>query len=171
MNGDDDIFTQSLLRAANTHNSVEGFLALLYHSPSSLTDVLRQCGFSDGEIEKLGTVHLSDFPSTLLAEWNRHLAVLLSSPRHLPGDPQTERRVRIITRRYGLDGHDRSTLTELGEEYGVCAERIRQIRNKAVRQLGQPEAVAQMEDILIELARSLLYPLRPQTRAVADPQE
>ncbi|MFJ3207529.1 sigma-70 family RNA polymerase sigma factor [Streptomyces flaveolus] len=46
-------------------------------------------------------------------------------------DTFTEREARILVRRLGLDGDDPSTLDELGSEFGVTRERIRQIESKA----------------------------------------
>ncbi|MFJ6071684.1 sigma-70 family RNA polymerase sigma factor [Streptomyces sp. NPDC093065] len=46
-------------------------------------------------------------------------------------DTFTEREARILVRRLGLDGDDPLTLDELGREFGVTRERIRQIEGKA----------------------------------------
>ncbi|MFH8238382.1 sigma-70 family RNA polymerase sigma factor [Streptomyces sp. NPDC018321] len=45
-------------------------------------------------------------------------------------DTFTEREARILVRRLGLDGDDTLTLDELGREFGVSRERIRQIERK-----------------------------------------
>ncbi|WP_399892166.1 sigma-70 family RNA polymerase sigma factor [Streptomyces sp. BBFR51] len=52
-------------------------------------------------------------------------------------DTFTEREARILVRRLGLDGDDPLTLDELGREYGVTRERIRQIGSKARKALLQ----------------------------------
>ena len=50
----------------------------------------------------------------------------------------TERERRILELRFGLtDGYER-TLEEVGKQYKVTRERIRQIEAKAVRKLQQP---------------------------------
>lgn len=46
-------------------------------------------------------------------------------------DTFTEREARILVRRLGLDGDDTLTLDELGREFGVTRERIRQVERKA----------------------------------------
>ncbi|WP_431986946.1 sigma-70 family RNA polymerase sigma factor [Streptomyces griseoflavus] len=46
-------------------------------------------------------------------------------------DTFTEREARILVRRLGLDGDEPSTLDDLGREFGVSRERIRQIEGKA----------------------------------------
>ncbi|MGV9944051.1 sigma-70 family RNA polymerase sigma factor [Streptomyces sp. NPDC003401] len=46
-------------------------------------------------------------------------------------DTFTKREARILVRRLGLDGDEPSTLDDLGREFGVTRERIRQIEGKA----------------------------------------
>jgi RNA polymerase primary sigma factor len=49
---------------------------------------------------------------------------------------QLEPRMRhVLERRYGLDGHASQTLEELGTELGITRERVRQLENKALREL------------------------------------
>lgn len=43
----------------------------------------------------------------------------------------SERDARVLVRRLGLDGDEPSTLDELGREFGVTRERIRQVESKA----------------------------------------
>ncbi|MCS7091346.1 MAG: sigma-70 family RNA polymerase sigma factor [Verrucomicrobiota bacterium] len=45
------------------------------------------------------------------------------------------REARILTRRFGLDGNPPQTLEEVGAEFGVTRERVRQIQNIALRKL------------------------------------
>ena len=46
-----------------------------------------------------------------------------------------EREVSILRRRYGLDGEQEKTLEEIGVDYGLTRERIRQIENAALQKL------------------------------------
>jgi RNA polymerase primary sigma factor len=49
---------------------------------------------------------------------------------------QLEPRMRhVLERRYGLDGHASQTLEELGADLGITRERVRQLENKALREL------------------------------------
>jgi len=41
----------------------------------------------------------------------------------------------VIVRRFGLHGHDNSTLAQVGEELGLTRERVRQIQMEALRRL------------------------------------
>jgi RNA polymerase primary sigma factor len=46
-----------------------------------------------------------------------------------------EREVKILRHRYGLDGEQEKTLEEIGVDYGLTRERIRQIENAALNKL------------------------------------
>ena len=46
-----------------------------------------------------------------------------------------EREVTILRRRYGLDGEQEKTLEQIGDDYGLTRERIRQIENAALKKL------------------------------------
>jgi len=48
-----------------------------------------------------------------------------------------EREARILRYYYGLDNTEPMTLEEIGEVFGVTRERVRQIKEKAIRQLRQ----------------------------------
>ena len=50
----------------------------------------------------------------------------------------TPREERVIRLRFGLDDNRARTLEEVGKEFGVTRERIRQIEGKAIRRLRQP---------------------------------
>ena len=48
-----------------------------------------------------------------------------------------DREVEILTRRFGLDGNETGTLEEIGQQFGVTRERVRQLRNAALAKLRQ----------------------------------
>lgn len=50
-------------------------------------------------------------------------------------DHLTDRESEILNLRFGLDGKEKHTLEQIGIEYGVTRERIRQIESKALRKL------------------------------------
>ena len=61
-------------------------------------------------------------------------------------DGLAERERKVISLRFGLeDGHQR-TLEEVGREFGVTRERIRQIENKAIRKLRHPSRAKKIRD-------------------------
>ena len=47
----------------------------------------------------------------------------------------TEKQCEVVTRRFGLHGHDVSTLEEVGNSIGVTRERVRQIQIESLRKL------------------------------------
>ncbi|MBQ0008947.1 MAG: sigma-70 family RNA polymerase sigma factor, partial [Firmicutes bacterium] len=58
----------------------------------------------------------------------------------------TEREARVLELRYGLrDNHPR-TLEEVGKEFGVTRERIRQIEAKAIKKLRARKRVSRLGD-------------------------
>ena len=61
-------------------------------------------------------------------------------------DTLTPREQKVIKLRYGLeDGHTR-TLEEVGKEFNVTRERIRQIEAKALRKLRHPSRSKKLVD-------------------------
>lgn len=60
-------------------------------------------------------------------------------------DTLTEREKRVIELRYGLNGEKPCTLEEVGQEFGVTRERIRQIESKALRKLRHPSRYKYLE--------------------------
>ncbi|MGM9971325.1 MAG: RNA polymerase sigma factor RpoD [Anaeroplasmataceae bacterium] len=62
----------------------------------------------------------------------------------------TDREERVLRLRFGLaDGRIR-TLEEVGKEFGVTRERIRQIESKALRKLKHPSRSRKLKDFLIK---------------------
>ena len=63
-------------------------------------------------------------------------------------DTLTERERKVLTLRFGLvDGHAR-TLEEVGKEFDVTRERIRQIEAKALRKLRHPSRSKHLKDFM-----------------------
>ena len=64
--------------------------------------------------------------------------------RSLGEDMETEltslgvRQAEVLRHYFGLGGRERSTLEEIGRRYGLTRERIRQIKNQALRRLRHP---------------------------------
>lgn len=60
----------------------------------------------------------------------------------------SDREARVLKMRFGLDGHKPMTLEEVGSQFGVTRERIRQIEAKALRKLKHPSRRKKLKDYL-----------------------
>jgi RNA polymerase primary sigma factor len=60
---------------------------------------------------------------------------------------------RVITACYGLNGKDPETLQTIGDEIGVCAERVRQLRNEALVWMSQPAHSQTLRSLLARHTR------------------
>ena len=60
----------------------------------------------------------------------------------------TPREAKVIRMRYGLDDNHPRTLEEVGQEFGVTRERIRQIEAKALRKLRHPKRKEKLKGFL-----------------------
>ncbi|CAG7594089.1 RNA polymerase sigma factor RpoD [Peptoniphilus tyrrelliae] len=54
----------------------------------------------------------------------------------------------VINKRFGLDGSDPMTLEEIGNEFGVSRERIRQIESKAINKLKNNKIIKELKDYI-----------------------
>ena len=63
-------------------------------------------------------------------------------------DTLNERESRVLRLRFGLDDGRGRTLEEVGRDFGVTRERIRQIEAKALRKLRHPSRSRKLRDFL-----------------------
>jgi len=63
-------------------------------------------------------------------------------------DTLTEREEKVLRLRFGLDDGRSRTLEEVGKEFNVTRERIRQIEAKALRKLRHPSRSKKLKDYL-----------------------
>ena len=94
--------------------------------------------------------HLGDFIEDDNATAPADQAAFLMLKEQLIGvlDTLTPREEKVLRLRYGIDdGHPR-TLEEVGKEFNVTRERIRQIEAKALRKLRHPSRSKRLRDFL-----------------------
>lgn len=58
----------------------------------------------------------------------------------------TDREDKVIRMRYGLDGNEPMTLEEVGQEFNVTRERVRQIQAKAIRKMRSPSRFKKLKE-------------------------
>jgi RNA polymerase primary sigma factor len=109
---------------------VEGVMALFFREPISLDMPIGED--ADSRLGDLVEDHASLAPTEATSQQ------LLKEQIDKVLDELTEREKRVLQLRFGLkDGHAR-TLEEVGREFDVTRERIRQIEGKALRKLRHP---------------------------------
>ena len=111
--------------AGLTPERVGELLELVAHPVSLETPV----GDGESMVADLIEDEKADAPEQVTADTHRHTE-LEAALSHL------EPRMRyVLERRYELDGHTSQTLEELGTDLGITRERVRQLENKALREL------------------------------------
>jgi len=84
---------------------------------------------SDRPVVDTVSNHEDNDPSTLLQDSNMSESILVWL------DELSEKQRDVIVRRFGLRGHEASTLEDVGFEIGLTRERVRQIQVEALKRL------------------------------------
>ena len=94
--------------------------------------------------------HLGDFipDSDALAPEDAAAFTMLKNRLNEVLDTLTPREEKVLKLRFGLDDGRPRTLEEVGKEFNVTRERIRQIEAKALRKLRHPSRSKKLKDYL-----------------------
>ncbi|MFW6055916.1 MAG: RNA polymerase sigma factor RpoD [Chloroflexota bacterium] len=133
-------FEEIGLRLNMNSDRVEEVMDLFHHEPISLETPIGEDG--DTRLGDFVEDHTSPAPAEVATE------ELLKEQLDRVLDELTPREKRVLQLRFGLkDGHAR-TLEEVGQEFNVTRERIRQIEAKALRKLRHPSKSRKLKDYL-----------------------
>lgn len=55
----------------------------------------------------------------------------------------------VLIRRYGLGGQEKSSLEEIGQDYGITREAVRQIEKRALKKLSQNPEIQSLGDLVL----------------------
>jgi len=100
-------------------------------------------GNDDSENSRLGDIIEDDTTISPFEATNR---ILLREQLLAVIDTLTPREQKVIRMRYGLDDGFPKTLEQVGQEFNVTRERIRQIEAKALRKLRNPSRSKRLKD-------------------------
>ena len=119
-----------------------------------LARLTKHCASLDMPIGEDGDTFLGDF---VPADEKENPEVLLNKMTMKSDifevlDTLTPREEKVIILRYGLDGNGQRTLEEIGKEFDVTRERIRQIEAKALRKLRHPSRSNKLKAYLNDIA-------------------
>ena len=94
--------------------------------------------------------HLGDFipDEEILSPRDAATFTLLREQLSTVLETLTDREKKVLTLRFGLDDGRARTLEEVGKEFAVTRERIRQIEAKAIRKLRHPSRSKKLKDFL-----------------------
>ena len=137
----------------------------LARSPSK-TEIAESMGIGSDEVRKLEEIIKPglSLESSCCSEDERNLFEYIPEKSHGPEEDLrkrtlretincslgtlTDRQARILELYYGLNGERPKTLEQIGDLFGVTRERIRQVREQALRQLRHPSRCQNLEDYL-----------------------
>jgi RNA polymerase primary sigma factor len=143
--------SRQLLQELGRDPSVEEIAAEMGLTPEKVREVIKisQEPISlETPIGEEEDSHLGDFieDQEAIAPAEAASVMLLKEKMHDVLKNLTERERKVLVLRFGLeDGHQR-TLEEVGQEFGVTRERIRQIEAKALRKLRHPSRGKVLKD-------------------------
>ncbi len=131
---------QQILEREPTQEEIARAMDISDEKVRQVLDVSRHPVSLEAPVGQEGDAFLGDFieDQTMPAPIELASQHLLKSQIGDALDKLTERERKIVVLRYGLDDGRYRTLEEVGREFGITRERIRQIEAKALRKLRHP---------------------------------
>ena len=141
---------QQILEREPTQEEIARAMDISDDKVRQVIDVARHPVSLEAPVGSEGDAFLGDFieDETMPAPLELASQQLLRSQIGDALDKLTERERRIIVLRYGLDDGRFRTLEEVGRDFGITRERIRQIEAKALRKLRHPDSSTQLRGYL-----------------------
>ncbi len=131
---------QQIFEREPTHDEIARAMDVPLEKVRQVLDASRHPVSLEAPVGQEGDAFLGDFieDDTMPAPLELASHQLLKSQIGDALDRLTDRERRIIVLRFGLDDGQFRTLEEVGREFGITRERIRQIEAKALRKLRHP---------------------------------
>lgn len=107
-----------------------------YFVPASLNSI----SGDDESVEVIECIRSSYLPTDEQAMRNVVSSIIMSVL-----DSLNDRDRKIIIERFGLDGNGGKTLEEIGMEYGITRERVRQLENNALKKLEKKKEIKKLK--------------------------
>ena len=141
---------QQILEREPTQIEIARAMAVSDDKVRQVLDVARHPVSLEAPVGSEGDAFLGDFieDETMPAPIELAAQQLLKAQIGDALDKLTDRERKIIVLRYGLDDGRFRTLEEVGRDFGITRERIRQIEAKALRKLRHPGTSTQLQGYL-----------------------
>jgi RNA polymerase primary sigma factor len=144
---------RQLIQELEREPTVEELAAKCELKPEKVRDILRisQDPLSlDSPVGEEDDSYLADFIADNDAVMPADVATANSLSEQIMSalDDLNDREKQVVRMRFGLDGGQPQTLEEVGREFGVTRERIRQIESKTLAKLRHPRSRQKLEDYL-----------------------
>ena len=142
-----------LIQELEREPTVEELAAKTELTPQRVREILRisQDPLSlDSPVGDEADSHLADFIEDQHAIMPADVATANSLSEQIMSalDELSDREKEVVRLRFGLDGDQPQTLEEVGRQFGVTRERIRQIESKTLAKLRHPQRRQKLEDYL-----------------------
>ncbi len=143
---------QQIFEREPTHEEVALAMCVSIDKVRQVLDVSRHPVSLEAPVGSEGDALLGDFieDDSLVAPIDLAAHGMLKSQITDALTKLTERERRIVVLRYGLEDGQFRTLEEVGRDFGITRERIRQIEAKALRKLRHPSTTDRLRGYLDE---------------------